>query len=216
MVSPAAPVAPADPLVGRDTELAFLDDVVASIDGGPRYVVLRGPAGMGKTALWREALRRHRAAGHRVLATRPAEEELAGPMVGVVDMFEDAEPDPGVLAADADRFERGHALLATLRRLAASGPLVLAIDDVQWLDPVSAAALRYGLRRLDGEPVAVLATERAALGDPPDDSTQIDTRASPVDARGVSFCVESSGGSPGAARSVASTATGSASRRRRP
>ena len=41
---------------------------------------------------------------------------------------------------------------AALRRLSSSSPLVVAIDDVQWLDPVSAGALRYAFRRLDREP----------------------------------------------------------------
>ena len=167
----SAGLSAADPLVGRENELAFLDDVVSSIERGARFVVLRGPAGIGKTALWRAAVRRHREAGHRVLATRPAEEELAGPMVGLVDLFGDTEADLGALAADLDRFQRGRAVLATLRRLAAGTPLVVAIDDVQWLDPVSAAALRYGLRRLDGDPVAVLATERSDPSDLADDRT---------------------------------------------
>ncbi|MBN2621957.1 MAG: AAA family ATPase, partial [Acidimicrobiales bacterium] len=166
-MSRAVRVAPTEPLVGRDRELALLADAVASVGGGPRCVVLRGPPGMGKTALWREALRRHRAAGHRVLVTMAAEEELAGPMVALGDLFEETGADVAVLAGDADRFERGRAVLATMRRLAAAGPLVLAIDDVQWLDPVSAAALRYGLRRLDAEPVVVLATERAEPVDQP-------------------------------------------------
>ena len=171
MASSAAGLSAADPLVGREKELAFLDEVVSSIGRGARFVVFRGPAGIGKTALWRAALRRHREARHLVLSTRPAEEELAGPMVGLVDLFGDTEADPGVLAADLDRFARGRALLATLRRLAAADPLVVAIDDVQWLDPVSAATLRYGLRRLDGDPVAVLATERSDPPDAPDDRT---------------------------------------------
>ncbi len=144
---------------------------------------------MGKTALWREALRRHRAAGHRVLVTLPAEEEMAGPMVGLVDLFEDAEPDPAVLAADADRFERGRAVLTTLRLLAATAPLVLAIDDIQWLDPVSAAALRYGLRRLDTEPVVVLATERAEPGDRPG-SVRIDDHDASSDQPPGSVCAD--------------------------
>jgi DNA-binding NarL/FixJ family response regulator len=170
-VASSAGLSAADPLVGREKELAFLDEVVSSIERGARFVVLRGPAGIGKTALWRAAVRRHREAGHRVLATRPAEEELAGPMVGLVDLFGDTEADPGALAADLDRFQRGRAVLATLRHLAAGAPLVVAIDDVQWLDPVSAAALRYGLRRLDGDPVAVLATERSDPADLADDRT---------------------------------------------
>ena len=67
----------------------------------------------------------------------------------------------GSLDVDADRYERGRVVSSTLRRYATETPVVVAIDDVQWLDPVSAGALRYAFRRLDAEPVLVLATERA-------------------------------------------------------
>ena len=62
-------------------------------------------------------------------------------------------------------------MLAPLRRLATESPVLVAIDDVQWLDPVSAGALRYAFRRLDLEPVLVLATERSDPSTPPDDRT---------------------------------------------
>jgi predicted ATPase len=58
------------------------------------------------------------------------------------------------------------AFLDVLRTLA-SGPIVLAIDDIQWVDAASAQVLQFGLRRLEEEPVAVLATVRIAGGPPP-------------------------------------------------
>ena len=57
-------------------------------------------------------------------------------------------------------------MLCTLRSLAQDGPIVLAVDDLQWLDVGSARALRFALRRLDAEPVGVLATLRGDAGDP--------------------------------------------------
>ena len=84
-------------------------------------------------------------------------------MTGLIDLFEDADPEPGTLDPDADVFDRGRAVLRTLRRLAGGGPVVVAIDDIQWLDAISApgAALRRPAARPrarrpagDGAPVA--------------------------------------------------------------
>lgn len=93
--------------------------------------------------------------------TRAAEEELHGPIVGLSDLFEHASLYTRALVADIDRHERGRCGLAELRSLTAGSPVVVAIDDLQWLDPVSAGALRFAFHRLEHEPVLVLATERS-------------------------------------------------------
>lgn len=157
------------PLVGRGPEVDRIEELVRSIEFGARFVVIRGEAGIGKSSLWRLAVQRHRQAGHRTLVTRTTEEELHGPVVGLVDLFENVESEAGSPSSDSDRYERGRDVLATLRQLAAEAPVVVAIDDVQWLDPVSARALRYAFRRLDDEPILVLATERCDPATPPDD-----------------------------------------------
>jgi DNA-binding CsgD family transcriptional regulator/tetratricopeptide (TPR) repeat protein len=167
------PIRPADVgLVGRDREIGFVGNLIRSIGRGARFVVIRGEAGIGKTALWRVAIQGHRAAGHRVLVTHAVEEELNGPIVGLVDLFAGESSLPAMPSSpEPDRYERGRAVLSTLRRLAAESPVLVAIDDVQWLDPVSAGALRYAFRRLELEPILVLATERSDASTPPDERT---------------------------------------------
>ena len=147
-------------LVGREPEVERIRQLVRSTDSGARFVVIHGEAGIGKTALWRWGVDQYRRAGHRVLVTRPSEEELHGPMTGLLDLFEEVGTAPGTLDAEADVFDRGRAVLRTLRDLSSDAPVVVAIDDLQWLDAISARALRYAARRLDREPVVVLATER--------------------------------------------------------
>jgi AAA ATPase domain len=149
-------------VVARDGEWKCIDDFIATVGSGTRALSIRGEAGIGKTTLWRRSLDRHRAVGHRVLTTRAAEEEMHGRMVGLIDLFDGTGADSDVLDPDADLFDRGRAVLRTVRRLVEAGPLVLGIDDVQWLDPVSSRSLRYALRRLEIEPVGVVTTERSA------------------------------------------------------
>lgn len=150
----------ASELVGRDHELARADAFAESLETGPRALVVRGEPGIGKTALWRHAVARSRAAGFRVQVTRPAEEEMALDLVGLVDLFDGVEFDLAGLRGQDDPFARGRIVLETLRALTDDGPVVVAIDDVQWLDLVSARALRYALRRMDSEPIGVLTTVR--------------------------------------------------------
>ena len=139
-------------LVGRQGEVDRLRAVMGGV--GAPFVTIRGDAGIGKTALWRWCVAEHRAAGRRVLVTRPAEEELHGPMTGLLDLLEDTDPVPAALDPEIDLFDRGRAVLRTLRRLADEARVVVAIDDVQWRDPVTARALRYAVRRVESEPHA--------------------------------------------------------------
>ncbi len=154
-------------VVGRDAECARVDSFVEALPHGARALVIRGEPGIGKTTLWRHAVDRCRAAGQRVLVTRPAEEEMSLAHVGLIDLFGEIDIDTASLRDD-DPMARGRALLTALRELADTRPAVLAIDDAQWLDSASARALRYALRRFEVEPVGVLATMRlrAGAGDP--------------------------------------------------
>src|SRR6185437_14645732 len=89
-------------VVGRWAELQSVDAFVAALPAGPRAVLLQGPPGIGKTTVWRAAVARSRAAGFRVLATRPAEEEMPLALVGLVDLFELASVDSATLLQGDD------------------------------------------------------------------------------------------------------------------
>src|SRR5262249_55330322 len=118
-----------------------------------------------KTMLWWHAVESSRASGHETLLARPAEEEMPLALGGLRDLFDPVGASPLLRSGD-DPLSRGRAVLTRLRGLAEERPLLLAIDDVQWLDPASARALRYALRRLDGEPIGVVVTMRAGAEEP--------------------------------------------------
>jgi DNA-binding CsgD family transcriptional regulator len=148
-------------LVSRAPERARVQAFVAALPHEARALLIRGEAGIGKTAVWRHAVDECVHAGFEVLITRPAKDEMPLGLAGLVDLFDRVELDTAALLAEENPFARGRLLLAALRRLARDGPVVVAIDDLQWLDLASVRALRYALRRLDAEPVGVLATVRA-------------------------------------------------------
>ena len=168
-------------IIARQSELAALDDFLAGIAEGPEALFFEGEAGIGKTWLWREGLDRARARGVRVLATRPGGAEVQLAFAGIADLLNDVldqvlgelpPPQRRALAiallvedpdgAPPDDRAVGAAFLATLRMVAADGPVVLAVDDVQWLDTASERALEFALRRLGGEQLAVLGTIRVS------------------------------------------------------
>jgi DNA-binding CsgD family transcriptional regulator len=176
-------------VVGRDAELASIRDFVAGISDGASALVLEGEAGMGKTTLWRAGVETGEAVGCRVLQAEPAESETALSFSGLGDLLdpvldEALEPLPAgqrsalaralvleeVEGATPDAHASGVALLNALRGLARSRELLVAVDDVQWLDAASSAALAYAARRLKGEHVGLLLARRAGL-----ESTLLDT-----------------------------------------
>lgn len=173
---------PVHGILGRDTELAQVESFIGSAPGAPSSLLLEGPAGIGKTTLWQAGLSFARARGHRVLSCRAAESEARLSYAALGDLFDFELPDlpaPQQRALDAallraevegappDQRAVSVASLGVLRALAASGPVIVAIDDVQWLDVASARVLAFVVRRLEDVPVRILAALRLGSGGDP-------------------------------------------------
>jgi len=170
-------------IIERERELEAVAQFLSDAEPGPGVLILAGEPGIGKTAVWKEAVRRARAAGRRVLSTEPLEAEAASAFAALADLLEpvidDAlaglpEPQRRALAVALLREDPGPrpldpravsaATSSVLRNLARSGPVVIAIDDVQWLDRPSAHVLQVAIRRQHDLPVTVLAAERLEPG----------------------------------------------------
>jgi DNA-binding CsgD family transcriptional regulator len=166
-------------IIGRRDELLALESFLEAAPGGGQALLLEGEAGIGKTALWEEALDLSRARGIRVLRSRPAQSEAQVAFAALGDLVTPALDDAvermvpvqrraleiALLLREPegvfpDTRALGIALLSAIRAVAEQGPVLIAVDDVQWLDASSAELLAFALRRLDGDPVAVLATVR--------------------------------------------------------
>jgi DNA-binding CsgD family transcriptional regulator len=166
-------------LVGREAELAVVDGFLGGVSEGAASLTLEGEAGIGKSALWEAAADRAEARGWVVLRSRGSQAEARFSFVGLCDLFAFVSettlsvlPGPQRLAlgvalarveagsAPADVRTSGLAVLSVLRELAGSAPVLVALDDVQWLDAASLALLGFALRRLQDEPVRVLVTVR--------------------------------------------------------
>jgi DNA-binding CsgD family transcriptional regulator len=158
-------------LLGRLSECAALDELVASVrTGSSRALVLRGDAGVGKSALL-EYLVQH-SAGCGVARTAGVESEmelayaglqqLCAPFLDRVERLPGPQRDAlgtafGLRDGDApDRFRVGLAVLSLLSDVAEDRPLVCVVDDAQWLDAASAQALAFVARRLGAESVGLV------------------------------------------------------------
>ncbi|MEU6596062.1 helix-turn-helix transcriptional regulator [Streptomyces flaveolus] len=158
-------------LLGRDRELAVLDQVLATARAGSSAVlVLRGEAGIGKTALLGYAA--DRAAGFRTIGVAGVESEmelafaslhqLCAPLLGRLQRLPEPQCEAlsvafGLRGGEApNRFLVGLAVLGLLAGAAESQPLACLIDDAQWLDTGSRRVLAFVARRLLAEPVALV------------------------------------------------------------
>jgi DNA-binding CsgD family transcriptional regulator len=169
-------------VAGRENELASLRDFVSAIPTGTVALALEGDAGVGKTTLWEAGVLEAEDRGFRVLTARPAESETTLSFSGIGDLLDPvldealAPLSPAqhralsrALVLDDDEgpppdpHAIGVALLNALRALADPLPVLVAVDDVQWLDPASAAGLTYAARRLRSEPIGVLLSRRSGV-----------------------------------------------------
>jgi DNA-binding CsgD family transcriptional regulator len=152
----------------------------------PAALAVVGEAGAGKSTLWRAGVKAAADAGCRVLRSEPAASEADSSFAGLSDLLADVLPG---IAADIPGPQRealevalllrpagdvpptahavGLAVLAGLRSCLQSGPLLLAVDDAQWLDPGSLETLEFALRRVAAGALSLLVTARTeAPADP--------------------------------------------------
>jgi DNA-binding CsgD family transcriptional regulator len=192
-------------VVGRDPELERLRTFVAGMRSGPASIEIRGPAGMGKTVLWRRALEDAESSSYTVLTARPLPAEtvlsfagLADLLAPVVDEVGPNLPTPQRLALDIallrtpaegappDPRSVATATLGGIRWLAARQPLVVAIDDRQWLDRPTGDAVEFVRHRLVDEPVGFLETRRLQPGIGPTEDGPTDDGIARLDVRPLS------------------------------
>ena len=165
-------------IVGREAELGVLEGLL-HFGGSDRALVLVGEAGVGKTTLWEAGVELARRGGLRVLVARPSGAEARLSFAALIDLFDEVDSAELSAVPAPQRSALEIALLRTeptgmppepqaialgllngLRALAAREPMLIAVDDVQWIDAPSADALAFAARRLEGTPVAFLLARR--------------------------------------------------------
>jgi DNA-binding CsgD family transcriptional regulator len=172
---------PATAIIGREEELGAVQAFVGDLDQGPSALVLSGEPGIGKTILWEAGVAYAQERVGRVLTCRGVEAEASLSFAALSDLLSPvlheaipslASPrrralevalllaEPGDVAPDAHAI--GLAVLDVLHVLAERAPVLVALDDAQWLDPASAGVLQIALRRLREEPIGLLATLRVS------------------------------------------------------
>lgn len=166
--------------VGRDAEQALISARLADRESGTAILV-RGPAGIGKTALIDEAVRRA-GPSRRILRTVGNSAETGMAMAGLYQLLQPLlplahlipEPRQAALrvafgitgGAPPEPFALAAATLDLLTDAAAEQPLLVVAEDLQWLDPATVGVLRFIGRRLEHDPVVLLATTRDDEPDP--------------------------------------------------
>jgi len=161
-------------IVGRSAELEQIERFLLRVDQGPATLLIEGEAGLGKTTLWNHAVELAREQGVEVLLARPIETESGFAFAALADLIGNHLEDVGATLPPPQRRALRAALfiedaaepveeqlacaafLTALRQLAAERPVAVAVDDVQWLDRSSAAALKFAWRRLGDESISFL------------------------------------------------------------
>jgi hypothetical protein len=169
-------------IFGREPELGLLDAFVGGERSAALLAILEGEAGAGKTTLWSATVDSARARGMQVLVARPTAAETGSAYAALDDLVRPAldvlpriDPPPRrALSAALLLDDAAHApeprlvalgLLSVLDELVTEAPVLVAIDDWQWLDRASAIVLTFALRRLPAEGVRVLAAVRTGEAD---------------------------------------------------
>jgi DNA-binding CsgD family transcriptional regulator len=173
-------------LIGREAESGLIAVVVDRLPAGGGALVLRGEPGIGKSALLHLARERAGAAGVRTLTTVGVESEAEFAFAGLHQLLRPVLEHAVRLPAaqrraldtafgageevEPDSFRVALATFQLLCEAAETGPIVLIVDDAHWLDRPTLGALAFVARRLDSEPLAMVAAVRAGRATALDDA----------------------------------------------
>jgi DNA-binding CsgD family transcriptional regulator len=163
-------------LIGRDTEIGRLDAVLDRLRERGAALIIRGEAGIGKSALLGCCRERASSLGARALTTIGVESEAELAFAGLHQLLRpitrrmDLLPVPQREVLDAafglaatlepDPYRVALAAYELVCEAAGAAPLLLTVDDAQWLDRSSLGALAFIGRRLESEPVVLVASVR--------------------------------------------------------
>ncbi|MFF4316153.1 ATP-binding protein [Streptomyces sp. NPDC001507] len=166
-------------ILGRAAELGRIDRLLEAVDGGGSQVlVLTGEPGAGKSTLVDRAAERGRDRGLGILRVRGSEGEAGLGLSGVHQLLHPLLPGEGLPAAHREVLDRAFGpeaaeyqlkldqlslcvgVLGLITEAAARRPLLLLVDDAQWLDLGSVDVLAFLARRLEGRPVVLLLAAR--------------------------------------------------------
>jgi DNA-binding CsgD family transcriptional regulator len=172
-------------VIGRDAELASVGEFLDAAAQGCGGLLLEGEPGIGKTTVWSAALDLARRRSFTVLTARCGQPEAMLSFSGLADLLEPVlttviprlpPPQARALEIALVRIDAGDTtldqravllgFLGTVRQLAGSAPVLLAIDDAQWLDDATARAVAFAFRRLGLAPVAFLVSVRVPYHGP--------------------------------------------------
>jgi DNA-binding NarL/FixJ family response regulator len=166
-------------LYGREPELQRLGELIDSVRDSGWALIVRGEAGIGKTALLESATDRARSQGMRVLTTVGVESHAQVPFVGLHQLLRPAWselgrlPAPQRMAVEAafglvdeaapDIFLIALAALDLIAEMASEAPLLLVVEDAQWVDSSTCRVLAFVALRLEHEPAALLFAVREGI-----------------------------------------------------
>jgi DNA-binding CsgD family transcriptional regulator len=182
-----APLVDAGPeLIEREQECSILDALVDRLGEGGGAIVVRGEAGIGKSALLQRVRRRASAQGVQPLTAVGVESEaefafaglhqLLRPVIGALAQLPDSQRQALEAALGLgvelrpDPYRVGVAAFHLICEVADSVPLVLIVDDAQWLDRSSLSVIAFIGRRLEAEHIALVAATRSGQSTPLDDA----------------------------------------------
>ncbi len=169
-------------MVGRDAELAVVERFLDRLRSEASALLVEGEAGIGKTTIWLAAIASAESRGARVLTAQPAESEASLSYATVADLVDAVFDETrralppvqqralgaALLRSEGDEAAQPRttatALVGVLAALSENRSVLVAVDDVQWLDPASAAAIAFVARRLPAR-CGLLLTRRGTPAD---------------------------------------------------